>query len=271
MLKILGQPIGLCDRLSRRNFLQIGGLALGGLSMPQLLRAEAAAKVSGHGKGIIMVFLPGGPPHQDMWDLKMDAPKEIRGEFNPIQTKVGGIEIGELFPRMAEHVDSMAFIHSCHSRANNHAPASMEISAGAVRPGYPSLGSWVTYGLGSVSDNLPAFVVMHDAKPRGAVRLELFYMWLEAGQKPPKYPDDRARYLRSYTRTPIEVEFPVPPRPMLLVYWGRWADSRGEVGPFSPAVRARPEGWSEEPIVEVEVLPVEPKRLEGPRQRRLAA
>lgn len=58
---------------------------------------------------------------------------------------------------------------------------------------------------------------------------------------------------------------------MLLVYWGRWADSRGEVGPFSSAVKARPEGWSEEPIVEVEVVRVEPKRLEGARQRRLAA
>ena len=56
----------------------------------------------------------------------------------------------------------MAFIHSCYSTANNHAPASMEISGGLVRPGYPSLGSWVTYGLGSMNDNLPAFVVMHD-------------------------------------------------------------------------------------------------------------
>ena len=115
------------------------------------------------------------------------------------------------------------------------------------------------------------FRATHHAKPRGAVRLELFYVWLEMGQKPPKQPDDRARYLRSYTRTPIEVEFPVPPRPMMLVYWGRWADSRGEVGPFSPAVKARPEGWSEEPIVEVEVVRVEPKRLEGAKQRRLAA
>src|SRR5260221_669619 len=72
-----------------------------------------------------------------------------------------------VLPRMAQHVDDMAFIHSCHSVANNHAPASMELSAGVVRPGHPSMGAWVTYGLGAVSDNLPAFVVMHDAKPRG--------------------------------------------------------------------------------------------------------
>jgi hypothetical protein len=68
---------------------------------------------------------------------------------------------------MAAHVDDMAFVHSCYSTANNHAPASMELSAGQVRPGYPSLGAWLTYGLGSPNDNLPAFVVMHDAKPRG--------------------------------------------------------------------------------------------------------
>lgn len=108
------------------------------------------------------------------------------------------------------------------------------------------------------------------AKPRGAVRMEIFYAWMEMGEKVPHQPDDRARYLRSYTRTPIEVEFPVPPRPMLLVYWGRWADARGEVGPFSKTVRARPEGWCEE-IVEVEVVTEEPKRLEGAKPRRLAA
>src|SRR5258708_8831345 len=68
---------------------------------------------------------------------------------------------------MAENVEDMAYNHSGHTTANNHDPASMEISGGLVRPGYPSLGAWVTYGLGSANDNLPAFVVMHDAKPRG--------------------------------------------------------------------------------------------------------
>ena len=111
----------------------------------------------------------------------------------------------------------------------------------------------------------------HKAKPRGAVRVEIFYAWIEMGEKVPRQPDERARYLRSYTRTPIEVEFPVPPRPMLLVYWGRWADSRGEVGPFSKTVRARPEGWCEE-ILEARVVTEEPKPLEQPKpRRRLAA
>ena len=90
-------------RLSRRAFLQIGGLALGGFSLPQILQAES---LSGTGrtsksKAIIMIFLPGGPPHQDMFDLKMDAPSEIRGEFQPIKTNVPGIEICEHFPLIA--------------------------------------------------------------------------------------------------------------------------------------------------------------------------
>src|SRR5580704_4750382 len=106
MLTILGdKPRGqtsrFCDGLRRREFLKIGGLALGGLSLPQLLRAETAAGVNTSHKGIIMIFLPGGPPHQDMWDIKTDAPTEIRGEFQPIDTSVPGIQIGEMFPRIA--------------------------------------------------------------------------------------------------------------------------------------------------------------------------
>ena len=82
-----------CDGVSRRSFLQIGALGLGGLTLPQLLASEAAAGVGRSHKSVIMVFLCGGPPHQDMYDLKMDAPSEIRGEFAPIQTSVPGIEI----------------------------------------------------------------------------------------------------------------------------------------------------------------------------------
>ncbi|MEZ5327095.1 MAG: hypothetical protein R3F19_18765 [Verrucomicrobiales bacterium] len=72
-----------CDGISRRNFLKIGGLGLGGLSMSQLFQAEAANKIGSSNKSVIMVYLPGGPPHQDMYDIKMDAPAEIRGEFKP--------------------------------------------------------------------------------------------------------------------------------------------------------------------------------------------
>ena len=106
MLTILGRPTGrFCDGVSRRDFLKIGGLALGGLSLPQILEAQAASGVRNSHKAIIMIFLPGGPPHQDMWDLKTDAPREIRGEFKPIKTNVAGIEICEHFPRIASMMD----------------------------------------------------------------------------------------------------------------------------------------------------------------------
>src|SRR6201982_869622 len=98
MLSILGRSHRFCDRLSRRSFLQIGGLAMGGLSLPQLLRAEAQAGIKSSHKAVILVFLSGGPPHQDMVDLKPDAPPEIRGEFNPITTSVPGIQVCEHLP-----------------------------------------------------------------------------------------------------------------------------------------------------------------------------
>jgi hypothetical protein len=80
-----GQPSRrFCDGVSRRSFLRVGALGLGGLSLPQLLRAEANAGIGSSDKSIIMIYLPGGPPHQDMVDLKMQAPVEIRGEFRPM-------------------------------------------------------------------------------------------------------------------------------------------------------------------------------------------
>ena len=85
MLSILGSKQRFCDGVSRRNFLKIGGLALGGMCLPQLLRAESTSGSQRSHKAIIMIFLPGGPPHQDMFDLKFDAPAEIRGEFRPDQ------------------------------------------------------------------------------------------------------------------------------------------------------------------------------------------
>ena len=78
--------------MSRRSWLRIGGLALGGLALPDILRAEAAERPRNPAKGIIMVLLPGGPTHLDTFDLKPDAPAEIRGEFRPIATNVPGIE-----------------------------------------------------------------------------------------------------------------------------------------------------------------------------------
>ena len=99
MLSIYGNSSGrFCDGVSRRNFLKIGDLGMGGLALPELLRASASSGGGKREKSIIMIFLPGGPPHQDMYDLKMDAPREIRGEFKPIRTTVPGIHISEMLP-----------------------------------------------------------------------------------------------------------------------------------------------------------------------------
>src|SRR5918911_1504339 len=107
MLTMLGKGQPMCDGVSRRQFLTIGGLAMGGISLSQLLQAEAVAGSGKRHKSVIMIFLSGGPPHQDMFDLKMDAPAEIRGEFQPISTSVPGIQICEHLPRMAARMHKL--------------------------------------------------------------------------------------------------------------------------------------------------------------------
>src|SRR5688572_1384134 len=113
MLSIYGSKNErFCDGVSRRDFLRIGGLSLGGLSLPSILRAEATSGVGRSHKAVIMIFLPGGPSHQDIFDLKMDAPSEIRGEFRPISTNVPGVQITEHLPRLARMMDKVTLIRS---------------------------------------------------------------------------------------------------------------------------------------------------------------
>src|SRR6478735_748853 len=110
MLSILGNRSRFCDGISRRNFLRIGALGMGGLALPQLLKAESERGIGKSHKAIIMIYLPGGPPHQDTFDLKTEAPAEIRGEFKPIKTNVAGIEICEHLPRLAKIADKYTII-----------------------------------------------------------------------------------------------------------------------------------------------------------------
>src|SRR5205085_10207530 len=109
-----------CDGVSRRNFIKIGALGMGGLALPQLLKAEAGAGLRKSDKAVIMIYLPGGPPHQDTFDLKLDAPSEIRGEFRPITTNVPGIQICEHLPLMAKMADKLAFLRSIVGAEDNH-------------------------------------------------------------------------------------------------------------------------------------------------------
>jgi hypothetical protein len=121
MLSVHGPRIRHCDGLSRREVLRIGGLALGGLSLPQLLRAERTAGAERLHKSVIMVFLTGGPPHQDMVDLKPESPSEYRGEFSPISTSVPGIQICEHLPLLARRMDRLAVIRSLVGSEGRHA------------------------------------------------------------------------------------------------------------------------------------------------------
>lgn len=154
-----GEPF--CDGLTRRSFLKVGGLGLGGLGLPDLLRAEAQGGNAQRNKSVIMIFLPGGPPHQDMFDLKMDAPAEIRGEFSPIPTAVPGIQICELFPRMARMAKRLTFIRSIVGGVDSH--WSLQCLSGRsprekIAGGWPSLGSVLSKLEGPAQPGIPPFV-----------------------------------------------------------------------------------------------------------------
>ena len=106
--------------LSRRSFLQIGALGIGGLTLPGLLRAEAAAGVRSSHKSVILIYLVGGPPHQDIFDLKPDAPKEIAGPWKPIATNVTGVRICEALPRLARIMDKLVVVRSLVGNQADH-------------------------------------------------------------------------------------------------------------------------------------------------------
>jgi hypothetical protein len=138
----------------------MGALGLGGLALPGLLRAEAVQGSSSR-KSVIMVFLPGGPPHQDMWDLKMEAPSEIRGEFRPIGTRVPGIQVCELFPKMAAMMDKFSLIRSVVGSTGQHAAAQCLTGRppqNAPAGGWPSIGSILSRLQGAGAPGVPAFV-----------------------------------------------------------------------------------------------------------------
>ena len=164
MLTILEQPDSrpqFCDGISRRNFLKIGSLGIG-LSLPELFALDARSGIRNSNKSIIMIYLVGGPPHQDMFDLKPEAPREIAGEFRPIPTNVSGIEICEHLPRLASRMDKLAIIRSiCDAQPEHNAyqcftgrNQRQRVPAG----GWPSLGATVSKLQGSRDPSVPPFV-----------------------------------------------------------------------------------------------------------------
>ncbi|MBI3882380.1 MAG: DUF1501 domain-containing protein [Verrucomicrobia bacterium] len=162
MLHVYGKSSGgFCDGVSRRNFLKIGGLAMGGLALPELLRAESQSGIRRSHKAVIMIFLPGGPSHQDIFDLKMDAPSEVRGEFKPISTSVPGIQITEHLPRVAKLMDKCAIIRSIVGATCAHDAYQCQTGRpNKPQPpgGWPSLGSAVAKLQGTADRAVPPFV-----------------------------------------------------------------------------------------------------------------
>jgi hypothetical protein len=181
MLTIQGKQHRFCDGIPRRSFLKIGGFALGslgGLSLADILRAQAESGTRGSHKAVINIFLGGGPPHQDMWDIKTDAPSEIRGEFKPIATKVPGVQIGESFPKIAAMMDKMVAIRSVVGSTGRHdafqCVTGMPRRSMASIGGPPSIGSAASKVLGSVDPSVPASV--------GLAEKTSHLPWSESGQ-----------------------------------------------------------------------------------------
>lgn len=187
--------------VTRRNFLWELGGGLGGVGLASLLardRAFAEAKTSTNplapkkphfapkAQRVIQIFCPGGLSHLDTWDYKPELERRAGQPFDPdgkltfFASKPGmcqpsywpfhqhgqsGKWMSDLLPNLSQCVDDLAFVHSMQSKTALHGPAMFMMNSGFIRPGFPCMGAWVTYGLGSESENLPAFVVLPD--PRG--------------------------------------------------------------------------------------------------------
>src|SRR6185437_1718438 len=150
---------------SRRSFLQVGALAVGGLTLPNLLRLRAAQPAAARRKkSVILIWQAGGPSHIDMYDLKPNAPAEVRGEFKPISTNVPGIQIGEHLPQQAKIFDKLSVVRSAFHTNAGHGMGSQWMQTGyqatiEVNDNiYPSTGSVVAKMNGPNDPGLPAYV-----------------------------------------------------------------------------------------------------------------
>jgi hypothetical protein len=157
-----GQRVRFCDGVSRRGLLQAGALGIGALSLADLFRAEAAAGIGSSNKAVINIHLTGGPSHQDLFDLKPEAPVEYRGEFNPIPTNVSGIEICEHLPKLATMADKFAIVRSLVGMKEDHSNFHTQTGWGREDlrnvGGRPSLGSVVSRLCGAGASGAPPFV-----------------------------------------------------------------------------------------------------------------
>ena len=169
MLELIGQPYRSCDGLSRRSFLRAGVLGLGGLALPDLLRAKAAARSAGKPDpkdlSVILVWLDGGPPQHETYDPKPDAPIDFRGPLKAIPTCVPGIQVSEMLPEHARMMDKMSIIRSMHHNNGDHFAAAHWMLTGYLGSNsvnlpaqYPSAGSIIAKLKGAKRPGMPAYV-----------------------------------------------------------------------------------------------------------------
>lgn len=171
MLSLLGRGTRLCDRVNRRVALQAGALsAFTGMSAARTAAAGSTASgtFQGTAKSVILVNLLGGPPHQDLFDLKPAAPKEIRGEFQPISSNVPGVQIGELLPQLSRVLDRCTLIRTYSHKYNSHNPYNVYtgFDGGSDRENYfakrtdhPSMAS-VCLSLKPPTGDIPPYVIL---------------------------------------------------------------------------------------------------------------
>jgi hypothetical protein len=163
MLSIFGAARRFCDGVPRREFLRIGAMGIGGLGLADLLRKDAAAAGRmGRARSIINIYLPGGPSHLDTFDLKPDAPAEIRGDFSPIDTNVPGIRICEHLPRLAAIMDKLVVVRSVAELVDEHSAHQSDSGwpSQSLRTigGRPALGAVVSKLQGPRHNTAPPFV-----------------------------------------------------------------------------------------------------------------
>ena len=161
MLSTWGRSQRLCDGVTRRQFLRVGGIGMAGLSLADLLRTDAQAGPAVRPKSLIYIVLSGGISHIDSWDLKPTAPREIRGEFQPIPTRVPGVEICEHFPRQAAMMDRLALVRGIRSVENDHFLSEVYTGLPRTAGKRPAFGSVVS----RLADNktiLPTYVSATD-------------------------------------------------------------------------------------------------------------
>jgi hypothetical protein len=212
MLDIFGGRFASCDGVSRRNFLRIGALGLGGLTLPDLLRARARAEASGLSpsrKSVIQVVLGGGPSHMETWDPKPDAPTGYRSEIKGIATRLPGVELSELMPRQAAILDRLAILRSVTHETSDHIAGLHWILTGyastqqqTTQNERPSVGSVVSRLRGPNGPGVPAYVALNS----GALFGGLFHggAYLGPGTAPFTIRDDPNGEMKVQNLRPVE-------------------------------------------------------------------